>query len=54
MPSRCFRRPGIPSTLLLDRRGRMAARVIGPVTRDELRVLILSLQDRSPDMVFGP
>jgi thiol-disulfide isomerase/thioredoxin len=32
----------IPSTLLLDSRGRMAARVIGPVTEKELRRLILA------------
>ena len=38
---------GIPSTLLLDPRGRMAARVIGPVTGDELRDLIRSLQQVS-------
>jgi peroxiredoxin len=31
---------GIPSTLLLDSRGRMAARVIGPVTQQELERLI--------------
>jgi thiol-disulfide isomerase/thioredoxin len=31
---------GIPSTLVLDRHGRMAARVIGPVTQGELRRLI--------------
>jgi peroxiredoxin len=35
---------GIPSTLLLDPEGRMAACVIGPVTQDELRHLIVSLQ----------
>ena len=38
---------GIPSTLLLDPRGRMAARVIGPVTRDDLRALIRSVQEVS-------
>ena len=38
---------GIPSTLLLDPRGRMAARVIGPVTEDDLRSLIGSLQEVS-------
>lgn len=38
---------GIPSTLLLDPRGRMAARVIGPVTQDGLRSLIRSLQEVS-------
>jgi thiol-disulfide isomerase/thioredoxin len=38
---------GIPSTLLLDARGRMAARVIGPVTQNGLRRPISSLQDGS-------
>lgn len=38
---------GIPSTLLLDRRGRMAARVIGPVTEPELRRLIVSVREAS-------
>jgi peroxiredoxin len=33
----------IPSTLLVDSRGRMAARVIGPVTEKELRRLILAV-----------
>jgi thiol-disulfide isomerase/thioredoxin len=37
----------IPSTLLLDARGRMAARVIGPVTAPELRRLIATLQEVS-------
>lgn len=31
---------GIPSTLILDRRGRMAARVIGPITAAELQTLV--------------
>jgi peroxiredoxin len=38
---------GIPSTLLLDARGRMAARVIGPVTAAQLRRLIGTLQEVS-------
>lgn len=38
---------GIPSTLLLDPAGRMAARVIGPVTRNELRRLITTLREVS-------
>jgi thiol-disulfide isomerase/thioredoxin len=38
---------GIPSTLLLDSRGRMAARVIGPVTQNGLRQLITSLREDS-------
>jgi thiol-disulfide isomerase/thioredoxin len=38
---------GIPSTLLLDRRGLVAARVIGPVTQPQLRRLIGSLQRES-------
>ena len=37
----------IPSTLLLDPRGRMAARVIGPVNRADLRALIRSVQEVS-------
>jgi len=35
---------GIPSTLLLDPEGRMAARVIGPVSRNQLRDLIVAVQ----------
>lgn len=35
---------GIPSTLLLDRQGRMAARVVGPVTRPVLSRLISAVQ----------
>jgi thiol-disulfide isomerase/thioredoxin len=35
---------GIPSTLLLDSRGRMAARVIGPVTQAGLSRLLSSLR----------
>jgi thiol-disulfide isomerase/thioredoxin len=31
---------GIPSTLILDRHGRMAARVIGPVTGGEIHTLV--------------
>lgn len=31
---------GIPSTLILDRHGRMAARVIGPVTGGEIQALV--------------
>jgi thiol-disulfide isomerase/thioredoxin len=38
---------GIPSTLVLDPHGRMAARVIGPVTRDELRRLISAVGEGS-------
>ncbi len=34
---------GIPSTLILDRHGRMAARVIGPVTGDEIQALVSEL-----------
>lgn len=34
---------GIPSTLILDRHGRMAARVIGPVTGGEIQTLISEL-----------
>jgi thiol-disulfide isomerase/thioredoxin len=40
-------RSGIPSTLLVDPGGRMAARVIGPVTHDGLRELIASLSQES-------
>ncbi|MEO8556095.1 MAG: TlpA disulfide reductase family protein [Actinomycetota bacterium] len=34
---------GIPSTLILDRHGRMAARVIGPVTGVEIQALVSEL-----------
>lgn len=36
---------GIPSTLLLDPQGRMAARVVGPVTEDALGRLIRSVRE---------
>ena len=38
---------GIPSTLFLDPQGRMAARVVGPVTEQELGRLIRSLREVS-------
>jgi peroxiredoxin len=34
---------GIPSTLILDRHSRMAARVIGPVTGGEIETLVSEL-----------
>lgn len=34
---------GVPSTLFLDRRGRVAARVVGPVDNDVLRRIIRRL-----------
>jgi thiol-disulfide isomerase/thioredoxin len=34
---------GIPSTLILDRHHRMAARVIGPVTAGEIQTLVSEL-----------
>lgn len=34
---------GIPSTLILDRHSRMAARVIGPVTGEEIETLVSEL-----------
>jgi hypothetical protein len=38
---------GIPSTLVLDRSGRMAARVIGAVTRTELNQIVKGLASSS-------
>jgi thiol-disulfide isomerase/thioredoxin len=38
---------GIPSTLVIDRYGRMAARVIGPVTTFEITTIIRDLQRES-------
>ncbi len=37
----------IPSTLVLDRRGRMAARVIGPANASQLQGLVTQLDDES-------
>ena len=34
---------GIPSTIILDRHGRMAARVIGPVTGEQIHTLVSEL-----------
>jgi thiol-disulfide isomerase/thioredoxin len=34
---------GIPSTLVIDRHGRVAARVIGPVTSSEIRQIVRNL-----------
>jgi len=34
---------GIPSTLILDRHRRMAARVIGPATREQIQILVSEL-----------
>jgi hypothetical protein len=38
---------GIPSTLVLDRSGRMAARVIGAITRPELDQIVKGLTSSS-------
>ena len=38
---------GIPSTLVLDRHGRMAARVIGPLTGSDLRRLVSAVEQES-------
>jgi peroxiredoxin len=35
---------GIPSTLVIDRRGRMAARVVGPATRTDLLALVAAVR----------
>jgi hypothetical protein len=35
---------GIPSTLFLDSRGRVAARVVGPVDNDTLRSIVRRLE----------
>jgi len=40
---------GIPSTLLIDARGAMAARVVGPVTRASLLALIATVRGENPD-----
>jgi thiol-disulfide isomerase/thioredoxin len=37
---------GVPSTLFLDRRGRVAARVVGPVDNDALRRIVRRLGGR--------
>jgi hypothetical protein len=38
---------GIPSSLVIDRHGRIAARVIGAVTATEINQIIASLQSES-------
>lgn len=44
---------GIPSTLVLDRRGHMAARVIGPLTSTTLHQVITAAQDDGPGNSSG-
>jgi thiol-disulfide isomerase/thioredoxin len=38
---------GVPSTLVLDKHGRMAARVVGPMTSTQLEQIVKSLQSES-------
>jgi thiol-disulfide isomerase/thioredoxin len=38
---------GVPSTLVLDQRGRMAARVIGPMTSQQLAQIVKGLQQEA-------
>jgi peroxiredoxin len=38
---------GIPSTLVLDANGRMAARVIGPITSPQLQQIVKGLRNQA-------